>query len=267
MRTGFGRRAALALLLVAAGTCGPAALAAEGTGIGVVLMHGKAGHPRTVGALARTLESRGMQVANLEMPWSGRREYDVDLNAGVEEVTRALQELRAKGATRLFVAGHSQGALFAVVYGGRHKVDGIVAVAPGSQVDTPGFTRSLSEEVATARRMRDEGRGAEKAGFADYEGRRKKTRIRTSADSYLSWFDPQGELTTGAFGRVKPGTPVLYVAPTNDNAFLRSLAASSFAALPEHPRKRLLEPQADHMGAPAAAAQDIAAWIGEIAVD
>ena len=38
--------------------------------------------------------------------------------------------MRAKGATRLFVAGHSQGGLFAVHYAGQHKVDGVIAIAP-----------------------------------------------------------------------------------------------------------------------------------------
>lgn len=269
-----GRRTLLRAMLAAAAAGlalagGPLPVAAQAAPkIGVVVMHGKASSPRkAVADLASALRDHDMEVANIEMPWAGRRDYDVGLQAGVDEVTQALEGLRAKGATRLFVAGHSQGGLFAVLYGGQYKVDGIVAIAPGGQVDTPGFVRHLGEHVAAARKMHEQGRGAEKASFRDFEGRRGVTPVRTTADSYLSWFDPQGAHTTAAFGRVKEGTPVLYVAPTGDYPALRALASSSFAALPAHPRKQLLEPRADHMGAPAAAAQDIAAWIRAVAGD
>src|SRR3954470_18102869 len=49
--------------------------------IGIVIMHGKGGSPAGhVSSLASSLEQKGYLVANLEMPWSGKREY----NAGVE---------------------------------------------------------------------------------------------------------------------------------------------------------------------------------------
>ena len=76
--------------------------------IGIVVMHGKGGRPdRHVKLLAEALERKGWLVANLEMPWSGRREYDVDVAAAEKEVTAALDGMRAKGAKKLFVAGHS----------------------------------------------------------------------------------------------------------------------------------------------------------------
>lgn len=262
----IGRRSVLAWCLGLAGLAG-AHVAHAAPVVGVVVLHGKSGGPKTVQDLASALKARGMLVETPEMPWSGRRSYDVDLKTGVDEVSKALDALRAKGATRLFVAGHSQGALFAVLFAGHHPVDGVIAIAPGGMVDTPGFVRHLADHVANAKRMRDEGRGADTAGFADFEGRRRTTPVQASAANYLSWFDPQGEHTTRAFGRVKAGVPVLYVAPTDDTPVLRPLAGPNFSALPEHPRKRLLEPNADHMGAPAAAAQDIAAWIAEVAAD
>jgi pimeloyl-ACP methyl ester carboxylesterase len=204
-------------------------------------------------------------VANLEMPWAGRRDYDVGLEAGVDEVTRALDAMRAKGATRLFMAGHSQGGLFAVLYGGRHKVDGIVAIAPGGQVDVAAFTRALGEHVAKARQMVAEGRGDEKASFGDFEGRRGVTPLRTTAASYLSWFDPSGAHTTRAFSQVKEGTPVLYVAPTGDYPALARARDENFAALPKHAASRLLQVSSDHLGAPSAAKDQVADWIRSVA--
>src|SRR5262252_10160228 len=83
--------------------------------IGVVVMHGKGSSPdEYVGGLVRALQDKGVLVANLEMPWSGRRNYDVDVAAAEKEVQEALDAMRAKGATRLFVAGHSQGGVFAL---------------------------------------------------------------------------------------------------------------------------------------------------------
>lgn len=74
--------------------------------IGVVVMHGKGGRPgKFVDELATVLERAGFQVANLEMPWSGKRHYDVDMNAGVDEITRALDAMRANGARKVFVIG------------------------------------------------------------------------------------------------------------------------------------------------------------------
>jgi pimeloyl-ACP methyl ester carboxylesterase len=97
--------------------------------IGIVVMHGKGGSPgRHVVALADALEKEGFLVANIEMPWSFKRHYDIELDAAVGEVTRALDAMRAKGAKKLFVSGHSQGGIFALLYGGRHKVDGVAVI-------------------------------------------------------------------------------------------------------------------------------------------
>lgn len=254
--------------LVACSLAAPMALhaTAPAPGVGVVVMHGKASSPdKAVSSLASALQSHGFQVANLEMPWSGRREYDVGLDAAVAEVTRALDAMRAKGATRLFVAGHSQGGLFAVHYGGQHKVDGIITIAPGGQVDMAGFMRTLGEHVAKAKQMVAEGQGEETATFGDYEGRRGVTRLRTTAASYLSWFDPFGAHTTRAFGRVKEGTPVLYVAATGDYPPLARVRDANFSSLPKHDASRLLMVEADHIGAASAANEQIADWIRAIA--
>src|SRR3546814_13835142 len=87
-------------------------------GMGVVVMHGKGSSPtKHVSRLASTLQGKGYAVANLEMPWSGKRDYDVDVAAADKEVNAALDGLRARGAKTLFVAGHSQGGLFALRYG------------------------------------------------------------------------------------------------------------------------------------------------------
>jgi dienelactone hydrolase len=82
--------------------------------VGVVLMHGKWGWPQSMSSLARELESKGYLVSNAEMAWSGRRLYDVDYPTALKEIEQEVQQLRAKGAKRVVVAGQSMGSNAAV---------------------------------------------------------------------------------------------------------------------------------------------------------
>jgi predicted alpha/beta-hydrolase family hydrolase len=103
--------------------------------VGVVVMHGKGGLPtKTVAELAAGLEGKGHLVANIEMPWSANRNYDVNVAGAEAEVNTALARLRSKGAKHLFVAGHSQGGAFALYFGGKYPLDGIIAIAPGGAI-------------------------------------------------------------------------------------------------------------------------------------
>ena len=112
-------------LLVVAGTQAPAA-AAQGETIGIVVMHGKGGasNSRYIAGFAQALESRGLLVANLDMPWAGSRNYDVPVSRAEEEIEQAITGLRAQGAAKVFVAGHSQGGGFALHFAGKPRADG-----------------------------------------------------------------------------------------------------------------------------------------------
>lgn len=138
---------------------------------GIVIMHGKGGSPtKHVAELAAALEGDGFLVANLEMPWSGRRDYDVDVAAAENEVSKALAMLQQKGAGKVFVAGHSQGGLFALYYGGKYHVDGIIAIAPGGNVASATFREKLAESVGLARKLVADGKGQEKKPRASSGG-------------------------------------------------------------------------------------------------
>lgn len=84
----------------------PHTLMAQSVKIGVIVMHGKGGSPnsRHMTGLVSTLESQGYLVANLDMPWSGTREYDVSVSRAEGEVESALEKLRNQGAQKVF--GH-----------------------------------------------------------------------------------------------------------------------------------------------------------------
>ena len=105
---------------------------AASSDVGVVLMHGKWGTPQSMSALASELGSRGYLLSNAEMPWSGRRLYDVDYPAALKEIEQQVNDLRAKGAKRIVVAGQSMGANAAVAYASSgFPLDALVILSPG----------------------------------------------------------------------------------------------------------------------------------------
>lgn len=259
------RKLLLLLGLALAGVVLPVTAGAEV--VGVVLMHGKGGQPSgLVAELAAALEAQGLRVANLEMPWSGRRQYDVDVPAAEREVLAALASLRERGATRLFVVGHSQGGLFALYFAGRHDIDGVVAIAPGGNVGNRLFREKLGETVDLARRRVAEGGGDEPARLADYENAKGVYPVVTTPAVYLSWFEPEGAMNqTQAIRNLRPGVPVLYIVPTGDYPALRRLRQLMFDGLPAHPASRLYEPEASHAGAPSASVAAIVDWLRMVA--
>lgn len=239
---------------------------ADESKVGVVVMHGKGGSPtKWVAGLAGALERDGYFVANLEMPWSRKRAYDVDVAAAEDEVLTALASFRQKGATKVFVAGHSQGGLFALYFGGKHPVDGVIAIAPGGDAGNPLFRDVLAESVERARSLVQEGKGQESDRFSDYEGAQGTYSVTTSPLVYLSWFHPDGAMNEVlAVRHIGADTPVLFIAPTNDYPGLAKVKDSMFGQLAKNPFTKLYEPHASHLNAPDASVQQIEAWIGTL---
>lgn len=244
-----------------------AALAQPEPRIGAVLMHGKGGSPTSrMPPLAAMLESSGFLVSNLEMPWSGRRSYDVDVAAAEREVREALEALRQRGAQKLFVAGYSHGGVFALHLASRVPVDGIAAIAPGGNVANPVFREKLGESLAQARRLVAEGKGADKQRLMDFEGSRGVYPVVVAPAAYVSWFDPEGAMNqVRAMKAVPPSVPVLFIGPTRDYPGLLKVKPTMFGFLPAHPLTRLYEPEADHAQAPAASGEEIVRWMRQVA--
>lgn len=236
--------------------------------IGIVVMHGKGGAPtKHVADLANQLQAKGFLVANLDMPWSGRREYDVYVASAEAEVEAAMASLRKAGAQKIFVAGHSQGGLFALYFGGKHAVDGIVAIAPGGNSGNSTFREKLGETVEQARQQLAGGKGQERQRFLDFESARGTFPVVTTAQSYLSWFDPEGAMNQTKAMQALPATlPVLWIAPTGDYPGLLKVKQQMVDALPKNPQTRVLEPNTSHLGAPSAAVQSIVEWTHTVAV-
>lgn len=258
---------AMVFATIVAGIIQPAAAQSPAPGIGIVIMHGKGGSPtKYVAELAASLEGKGYLVANLDMPWSGQREYDANVVAAEKQVESALEGLRARGAAKLFVAGHSQGGLFALYFAGKHPVDGIVAIAPGGSVGSPIYREKLGAAVTQARQLVADGKGDDRARFLDFENSKGTYPVVTTPANYLGWFDPEGAMNqVVATKKVNPEVPVLFIAPKGDYPGLLKIKQSMFDALPRHPLTRLYEPDATHLGAPSAALDEILRWTREVA--
>lgn len=256
-------KSAVALLLGLALLAGQAA--AQYT-IGFVLLHGKGGRPEGLTApLDASLQQQGMLVISPEMPWSGKRKYDSDVAAAEAQVTEAVRSLRQRRATKVFLAGHSQGAVFGLHYASKHPLDGLVLIAPGGNVATNFYRQKVSPSVSKARSLMTAGKGGEPGEFEEFEGDKCFWTVRTTAAAYLSWFDPEGAMNQTKSSRALPKTlPVLHVAPTSDYPALLRAKGDMFDALAT-PLKRLYEPQSDHRNVPRDAAAEVARWAAEIA--
>jgi pimeloyl-ACP methyl ester carboxylesterase len=257
-------RALVALVL----TLASLAVNAKGgeAAIGVVVMHGKGGGPtKLVAGLAKDLEKRGYLVANLEMPWSGPRQYDVDVPTAEGEVRTALAGLRERGAKKVFIAGHSQGGLFALYLGGRLEADGIIAIAPGGNVASNVFREKIWHALSEAEGLVARGKGAEKARLADYENERGVFNLTSPPAAYVTWFRSDGAMNMSrAVASVNARIPVLFIVPTADYPGLLRQKDIMFGRLPQHPLTKLYEPAASHKMAACESREEIARWMAEV---
>ena len=110
-----------------------AAPAANLQGFGIVYLHGKGAWPGAFnGGILSSLEEEGALVATPEMPWSFHRRYAATYDQAMAEIDAAVAGLKAKGASRIVVIGHSLGANAAIGYAARHpELAGIARSRPG----------------------------------------------------------------------------------------------------------------------------------------
>ncbi|HYD05960.1 MAG TPA: alpha/beta hydrolase, partial [Reyranella sp.] len=192
--------------------------------LGVILLHGKLGDPleRRTGldALALNLHAAGHMIALPSMPWSdqGWLTIDRDVPASLGLIDRLATQMRAQGAGRIVLVGHSLGADVALAYAvSRRNVAGLVMTAPGhtpaALAERDAATRSALER---ARAMVANGRGDDRFLGPDRAEDTSLT-LNTRAGVYLSWMDPQGlaEMSVQA-PRLPASIPLLMVVGEKD---------------------------------------------------
>ena len=130
--------AAAAALAALAGCASPEppVLDAGGPKIGVVVLHGEGDDPygQTL-RFTRALIRDGFLTDSPEMPWSSRRAHEAGTEGTVKEIGASVARLKSRGAQKVFIAGHSQGAAAALRYAKDRRVDGLIALAPAGALN------------------------------------------------------------------------------------------------------------------------------------
>jgi pimeloyl-ACP methyl ester carboxylesterase len=236
--------------------------------IGVLMMHGKnpgsASDPGLTSITAK-LESAGMLVKVPDMPWSRQRYLDADWNTALHEVDSHVKALRAAGATKIVLAGHSMGCPAALAFASRQSgVDALVLLAPGH---VPKFYATwpqlavVRESLDKAREMIAKGEGDTlNVAFNDInQGRRQ--RLLTTPKLFFSYFDPESDAEMSvAAPKIPKSTAVLWVIGDADPLFGQG-RAYVFDKLPANPKHLYLEISANHLSTPAVSADQVVSWI------
>ena len=256
----------LALVAVFLTVFGITATVAYSADIGVVFLHGKGGSPNSpaIKGVVEAMKSAGMEVRVPDMPWSRSRGYDVGYEDAMREIHQLVEAMRAKGVKTIFVAGHSLGANGAIGYGAIFgDADGIVAIAPGHAPDMPHFQAVVGDSVKKAQDMVSGGHGTEKAAFTDTNQGRVSS-ITTTAAIYLSYFSPDGSAVIPSnIQKWKKNIPFIWIVGKQDPMYARG-EAYAYKKAPVNPANQYVVVDADHMGTPDVAEDQIVVWIQKV---
>jgi pimeloyl-ACP methyl ester carboxylesterase len=230
------------------GIGGSSANAANLKDWGIVVIHGKSGPGRAVEPVAAALRKAGARVVAPAMSWiKSYRTYDATL----DEVSTHVASLRSQGAKRVALVGQSIGANVALGYGARRGgIEAIVAISPGHQPDR--FLRFTRDSLARAKHMVDEGHGREAAQFADVNQGRSFP-IKTTAEAYVSFFDPGGPSLMRRNAADLKNVSLLWVVGSKDHAAQEIISGGTVVRV-----------EGDHRSAGSAAARETAAWLGRL---
>lgn len=239
----------------------PPAFASE-KDVGIVLLHGKWDRqPTNVLGLACRLEAEGYQVATPTMPWSGTREYDVSYQQAITEDEVAAKGLRDKGAKHVLIGGLSFGANAALAYAASGKpVDAIFLLSPGHTPYAGRMRAAVETSVAKANEMIKSGAGNDRAWFSDLNQGQSK-QIRASAESYFSYFDPEGLAAMPKTATAITNAIPIFMAVGSADPMSSFAEETIFARSPKHPKSAFTVVSADHIGLTTVISSALIAWL------
>ncbi len=236
-----------AAAVLAAALAVTTAEAADLNGWGVLLLHGKGASSGSMSPVAGALSAAGATVINPTFFWSSGYETH---DQGLAQIGAYVAQLKAQGARRIALVGHSLGANMALGYAAsRRGVQAVVAMGPGHQPDRT--LAATGESVARAKAMIDAGRGNETASFAD-NNQGRVFQVTTTAAAYYSFFNPNGRAVI-ARNAGAGGAKVLWVVGTADRG----------AQMVARGGKTIMV-GADHRSTPGAGAQEVVEWLGAL---
>lgn len=260
-------RIAAVLFIAIAVAMSPVAWALDPPTTGVVVMHGKWGHPgdpNTTGGFAATLQRAGFLVDQPEMPWSGARLYDRTFDQAMDEIDAAVERLRAAGAKKIVVAGHSLGGSAALRYAALGRpVDAVILIAPAPLPEGSFYRQHLAGDIARAHEMVASGHGQDSAQFVDLNAGDRSRSVRFKAAVYLSYDAPDGPAAMTVNAQHLGPAPVLWIAPRFD-PMTQANDKLLWPKVPVSTPKTRIEVVADHMGAPGAGRNVAVDWLRQL---
>jgi pimeloyl-ACP methyl ester carboxylesterase len=266
LRLFAGALAALAAAFIVFCSTEPAAAASTPNlaGLGVVYLHGKGSWPGALnGGILSALEDEGALVAQPEMPWSFHREYGATYDEAMTEIDAAVAGLKAKGAKRIVIIGHSLGANAAIGYAARHPdLAGVVALAPGHLPETEDLRSHTSDAVAQAKQLIAAGQGDVARRFPDMA---QGIPLSTTATPkvYLSYFDPDGPAVIPKNAAAMGPIPLLWVVGLLDPIDRRG-PDYAFKLGAKNPKSKYIEVFAGHLTTPLVARKRVVEWINSL---
>ena len=241
------------------------AVPASGAGMsGALVLHGKGESPESVAELVDTLRRENVIVAAPEMPWSGRRLYDRSVSEVDAEIDRAVAELRIHEAARVYLIGQGVGASYALRYGSRPGVNGIVAIAPDHAPESPRYINTFANDIRRARALITAGRPRTIFEFFDLLWGNRRTRATTSAQTFLNYFDADGPMNMMRNAQaLRKDMLVLWIVPTGGDPAARQYALDVYQRIPFNPGSKLVEIPVDYSKAMYASVRTTVEWMGD----
>ena len=198
------------------------------------------------------------------MPWSGVRLYDRSFDQAMDEIDAAVARLRAKGAKKIVIAGHSLGGAAVLRYAALGRpADAFVTSAPGPVAESQGYQRLVGDSVAKAQEMVATGHSAGTAQFYDPNSGERFRILQFTAEIYLSYNGPRGPSDMGANVRHLGPAPILRLAPRFD-PLTQAVDRLVWPQVPTSTPATRIEVIADHLGAPAAGRDAVVDWLRQL---
>jgi pimeloyl-ACP methyl ester carboxylesterase len=210
--------------------------------IGVLLLHSKENGNKSIYHLSGEIESAGYLVEMpSSTPWSPNRIYDRTYLDTLKEMDAAVDKLKAAGATKVVVGGHSIGANVALGYGANRKgIAGLLILGAGHFISGNFMGKKLKDDVAKSKSMIAAGKAKEEADFDDINQRKEISREMT-AEIYQSWFDKAGPANMRTNAANLPGDlPVLWVAGKEDKVASKVLKRVAYDKMAGNPMNRFV---------------------------
>jgi len=237
-----------------------------GPRIGTLVMHGKGGTPnRGVDGLIAALKAAGVVVEAPLMPWGKDRIYDRTVEDSMAEMDGYVAKLKAAGAQRIVIIGHSMGGNAAVAYAARRRgIAGYAALAPAHNPENPAVQRLAGEDIARAKAMIDAGQGAGKASFRDFNVHPQPPAYTTAA-IYYSWFAADGPAAFPAnLAKFDPNARLLWVDGPDETDAKKRWHVAEVETVKAMANARYETVDAHHMDVPETAIPLVLDWLGKL---